>query len=144
MVCNLSKTVHDVPGRESTCAHSFKAPQVSMDLEQLRSLRPPNGVLKSCLLVYLYSIIQQILANDFGSGPLLRPLWARAFLKQWKHGRTPVQQGHRGHSSGSPWAGMKPDALKIMRMELNATPHGNLGTNSPKKWEDPGGLTKGK
>ena len=33
--------------------------------------------------------------------------------EQWKRRQTPVRQGHRGHLSGTPWAGVKPDTLEI-------------------------------
>ena len=42
---------------------------------------------------YLYSIIQQVLANNFGISLL------RGYVPQ-----TPVRRAHGGHSSASPWA----------------------------------------
>ena len=68
------------------------------------------------------SIIRQVLASNFGLGHL-RSLRAALYPGRGYVRQTPVRRVHRGHSAGSPWAGMKPDTLEIMRTDLVAVCH---------------------
>ena len=74
----------------------------------------------------LYSIVQQVPANNFGLGHL-RSLRAALYPGKGYVRLTPVRRVHRGHSAGSPWAGMKPDTLMNMRTDLKA-----VATRQPK------------
>ena len=74
----------------------------------------------------------------------LRSLRAALYPGRGYDRQTPVQRVHTGHSSGSPWAGVKPDTLMILRAELNAVPHASLGYHFLREPTDPGGLQKEK
>ena len=85
-----------------------------------------SGHLMACSkAAYLYSIIQQVLANNFGiSGiSLLHSLRAALYPGREYVRQTPVRRVHRGHSSGSPWALTRRDTPIEMRTDSDAARH---------------------
>ena len=84
------------------------------------------GHLMACSkAAYLYSIIHQVLASNFGIS-LLRSLRAALYPGRGYVRQTPIRRVHRGHSSGSPWALTRRDTLIEMHTDVNAAPHASL------------------
>ena len=62
-------------------------------------------------VAYLYSIIHQVLAINFGIGLLLSAT-DTYFLKPENMDKPPFDGATGDTPAGTPWAGMKPDTLK--------------------------------